>query len=53
MSTTEKRSELQRNGHCSAIIKVTGAFEDLYAGRNSPLATNNLLEVTDGLRHPP
>ena len=26
---------------------------DIMAGRKSPLATKNLLEVTDGLRRPP
>eukprot|EP00729_Bicosta_minor_P011971 gene11971-23531_t len=35
MTTKEKRLELQRKGHCSAIIKVTGAFEDLYQSHSS------------------
>ena len=33
-------------------VSFTGAWEE-YVGRKSPLATKNLLEVTDGLRRPP
>ena len=35
------------------LRKILNTVATAMAGRNTPLATNNLLEVTDGLRRPP
>jgi hypothetical protein len=35
MSVAERRAELLRRGHCSAIIKVPGALEDLFMSHSS------------------
>ena len=35
LGAEQKRRELRRQGHCSALIKVTGAFEDLLMAHSS------------------
>jgi hypothetical protein len=35
MTRDDMVAELQRQGHCSALIKVTGTFDDLFMSHSS------------------
>ena len=52
-NNAEWRAALVEHFVFAHALFLSVASSNMYVGRKSPLATKNLLEVTDGLRRPP